>query len=332
MSEVNGEIETFALPSMDPEIVFTYKKPKRTTNNGLVVITFNIVMVKIEPFIVYAFISIPDNSFNGFLFSNGQIVQQIAINPSNTTMFLIEESMEIMKGVFENVSTKPINACINELLKKEKLQNLHKVCNTTQEMLLHDEIFPLGKDKAIVIKAKIDNKETQINCDKETEHFWTGAAIIFFPDCTLVNNKVLQSPTIQKSITLETINNKHQEESLHPVDIIVENLTEDPRIKQLHDEIKEVLSDEFFEDKGKSGKIIFSTIMAIIMIIILAAWYIKNKQPGRQPNTLPAIQYINQPNIHIMDQHKMKQTAEIDETPNNKKIAQPIIQIELENW
>lgn len=179
VKEMNGKINTFALHSMDPDIVFTHKKTKRSIEKGLVVISFNIIMVKTETYTIYVFISIPDESFKGVEFSNGQLVQQIAMNNANTTMFFMDDTIEVSTGIYENVFTKPVDACISNLLKMEQFQNIYQNCNVKNETLLHDEIFALKKDAAIIIKFNLDNKETQIDCDDETEHSWTGAAIIF---------------------------------------------------------------------------------------------------------------------------------------------------------
>ena len=136
----------------------------------------------------------------------------------------------------------------------ELVQNVY-VCEIKKDILVHDQIFPLKKDTAIVIKANIDNKETQIICDEETEHFWTGASIIFFPGCTLVSNKAIMTPTKQSSVKLEQPNNKNQEEELKPVDILIDDFKEDPRIKQLRTELDNILTDDFLETKNHVGNI-----------------------------------------------------------------------------
>lgn len=65
-----------------------------------------------------------------------------------------------------------------------------------------------------------------------------------------MNNKIILATTKQSSIDLEPSNEEQQKENLQPVNIIVEDLKPDPRIKELHNALNKIISEDFTESNN----------------------------------------------------------------------------------
>ena len=279
IDNINKNLTIFALPPLDIEALFTYHPIQKTIDDSMVVVHFNIIVVRADIFTEYVIISIP--SYNkAITMKNGEPVQKVILNGSNKTMCFSNEADRLTDRIFDNVRMRPIDPCLNEIIKMTNNSLLEpciskvKTTNTTQ-------IFMLSKDLAVILEANRTN--TSINCGHNTEFIQSRAVIVQFPDCSLFSNNESITADTTAEISME-LNNAVEDLQTKPVDIIIQEVKQ----KEDSNKIKQLLTQELADPKSWMEEIpwihiSWATMMIFLVIIIVAFSCLRNRRPVKQP-------------------------------------------------
>lgn len=267
VKQINSPRPSFKIPeNLTDEELFTFNPVEKGVKNDLVTMTFMIPMVKPHNFSIYALVSIPSFDGSYIAFGNGKMVQQMGFDPSYRSYFDLETA-GLDRGIVHTSINTTASPCIDAIVKKQ-MEAISQKCEERRVADVKTEVFSLGEDLAITLTK--EPSTISVVCDKnESSRLWSYANLIDYKGCKLLaEEKEVTSHMFRTTTTVINTEPESPQETISPPPIIIEDITDDPRVDTLSTQIQQQLSDWEFHDTLYSYWIEIGLFLLVIVLTI----------------------------------------------------------------
>ena len=285
VSEANANLSMFSLPQINDERLFTMNKAEIRVEQEIIIIKFKIPMVHPNKYDEYAIINTPTKTNEITKLGNNQLIQKIAMNKKNSTMFFPSKAIEGENNMYQNVTTEIITPCIATMFAGNTGEEINSECMKNKVDIDNDKIYWLKPNLCVIWLSTIPSKSTKLFCNKTEETLEAKASIVKLEDCQLVYNEVQINDMIMESEIgekNEKMNEIYQE--ITPIKLKINNVTRNPRINEARGELTRELAMDIKEGRESQQLYIFG-VTIIILVIILFWFYFNRGRAGARTNS-----------------------------------------------